>query len=388
MSSTACLSCNGGTQTSGDAPANRLLVATLRGLVAFERDETNAGWRETGRTLEDLHISAILSDTDNALIFVAAHGKGGVWKSIDGGASFIPCAKGIDNLNVYALAAQRRNDRTILFAGAEPASLYRSIDLGASWQELPALRDVPNTDLWTFPPPPHFAHVKNTSFHPRNSDTLFALVEQGALLKSTDGGASWDENLAYASGDDFFHNDVHRLLLREDDPDRMVMSSGEGIYRTSDGGVSWEHITKRDDRIGYPDAMFIDPRDPDTLFVGGPRHPPRVWGATGTADATVLRSRDFGTSWEEVRTGFPDEVIGNIEAMGLHHAGDHVMLTAGTAKGEVYISEDDGDHWTLLASGLPPISKGGHYRWFLSAEEKERIENKMRASGNAPAVTV
>jgi photosystem II stability/assembly factor-like uncharacterized protein len=164
----------------------------------------------------------------------------------------------------------------------------------------------------------------------------------------------------------------------------MLMPSGEGIYRTSDGGQSWEHITQRDSRIGYPDAMFIDPRDPNTLYVGGPRHPPRVWGETGSADSTVLRSRDFGTSWEEIRQGLPAEIVPNIEAMGLHHAGDSVMLTAGTATGEVYVS-DDAESWQLLASGLPPISKGGHYRWFLTAEQKAEIEAKMRASGKATA---
>jgi photosystem II stability/assembly factor-like uncharacterized protein len=378
----SCLSCNGGTQTNADAPANRLLVATIRGLVAFERD--GLSWQETGRALEDLHISAVVRDTDNDLVFVAAHGRGGVWKSHDAGASFVAVSCGIENLNIYGLVAQRRDDKTILFACAEPASLYRSDDLGAIWRELPALKDVPNTDLWTFPPPPHFAHVKNVSFHPDEPATIFALVEQGALLKSHDDGASWIENTAYIEEQDFFHNDVHRLLLKPGNADAMLMSSGEGIYRTLDGGLTWEHITQRDDRIGYPDAMFIDPRDPETVYVGGPRNAPRTWGAMGTADATVLRSRDFGTSWEEIRIGLPNEIIGNIEAMGMHHAGDRLMLTAGTATGEVYFS-DDAQNWLLLADGLPPISKGGHYRWFLTAEQKEEIEAKMRASGKAVA---
>jgi photosystem II stability/assembly factor-like uncharacterized protein len=383
MKTIACLSCNGGTETSGSGPAERLLVATLRGLIRFDRD-SEGGWVEAGRALEDLHISALLSDTENGLIFAAAHGKGGVWKSADDGVNFTQCAEGIANLNVYALAAQQRDGKVRLFAGAEPAALYRSDDLGETWVDLAALRDVPNTDLWTFPPPPHFAHVKNTSFHPDQPDTLFVLIEQGALLKSSDDGLSWNENLAYASGADFFHNDVHRLLLKPGNPDAMLMSSGEGVYRTTDGGLTWEHITKRDDRIGYPDAMFIDPRDTNTVYVGGPRHPPRTWGATGTADSTVLRSRDFGTSWEEIRSGFPAEIVGNIEAMGMHHSGNSLMLTAGTATGEVYVS-DDAERWRLLASGLPPISKGGHYRWFLTPEQKEEIEAKMRASGKIPA---
>ncbi|HVW70580.1 MAG TPA: hypothetical protein VHB68_16495, partial [Steroidobacteraceae bacterium] len=69
---------------------------------------------------------------------------------------------------------------------------------------------------------------------------------------------------------------------------------------------------------------------------------------------------------------------GNIEAMAHHHAGDYLAILAGTATGEVYLTENDGVSWSCIAKGLPPISKAGHYRWFLSDEERATVLDKMR----------
>jgi photosystem II stability/assembly factor-like uncharacterized protein len=287
---------------------------------------------------------------------------------------------GLDRKHVYTLAVQHRGEQPVLFAGTEPPALYRSDDLGASWYEFPTLRSVPGTEHWIFPPPPHIAHVKNVAFHPAEPTTLYVCIEQGALLKSVDDGRTWFEESSYASDQDFFRNDDHRVLLKPSDPRALFMCGGEGVYGSSDAGRSWTHLTTREDRIGYPDAMFLDPRDENTLYMAGPRHPPRQWGEHGMADATVMRSRDGGHTWEEIREGLPSPVIGNIEGMGLYHWGNQVMLIAGTATGEVFACENAGSPWTCIVRGVPPISKGGHYRWFLTADERARIEQRMSAA--------
>jgi photosystem II stability/assembly factor-like uncharacterized protein len=95
----------------------------------------------------------------------------------------------------------------------------------------------------------------------------------------------------------------------------------------------------------------------------------------------VLRSRDSGRRWEEIREGLPARIIGNIEAMGLYRSRERVMLIAGTATGEVFACADAGERWNVVAEGLPPISKGGHYRWFMAPAEREAIEAQMRRRG-------
>jgi photosystem II stability/assembly factor-like uncharacterized protein len=376
----ACLSCNGATATTGDEPATTLFVATVEGVHTFERAAVGAPWLRTGRGLTDHHVSSLLWEPRTGLLLAGAHGNGGLWASRDWGRTWSERTEGLPSRHVYSLALQYRGDETVLFAGTEPAALCRSDDLGASWHQFSNLTAVPGTELWTFPPPPHIAHVKNVSFHPSEPETLYVCIEQGALLKSTDDGETWFEQAAYESSEDKFRHDNHRVLIKASDPQQLFMCGGEGLYRSADAGCSWQHLTDRSHRIGYPDAMFIDPRDDDVLYMAGPRFAPMHWGETGVADPTVMRSRDGGESWEEIRDGFPERIVGNIEAMGMYRGARQVMLIAGTATGEVFACEQAGGRWDLVAQDLPPISKGGHYRWFLTPEQRAGIEARMKAS--------
>jgi photosystem II stability/assembly factor-like uncharacterized protein len=94
----------------------------------------------------------------------------------------------------------------------------------------------------------------------------------------------------------------------------------------------------------------------------------------------IVKSRDGGRSWQDIRSGLPDPLPGNIEGMALQHSdATGTSLYIGTAVGDLYASDNAGESWTLAASGLPPISKGAHYRFFLSAEERAAVERKLRA---------
>jgi photosystem II stability/assembly factor-like uncharacterized protein len=313
------------------------------------------------------------------MLFAGAHGAGGLWVSSDQGRNWSPRADGIEHRHIYSLALQYRGESAVLFVGTEPAALYRSDDLGASWQELAGLCKVPGTERWTFPPPPHLAHVKNIAFHPSAPETLYVCIEQGALLKSVDDGQTWFEEAGYASNEDFFENDNHRVRIRRSNANELFMCGGEGLYFSANAGREWQHLTGRDHRVGYPDAMFIDPHDDNVIYMAGPRFAPRRWGESGVADPTVMRSLDGGHSWSDYREGLPKVIRGNIEAMGLHYWSDGIMLVAGTATGEVFIREPADGPWSLLADNLPAVSKGGHYRWFLSFEERARIETRIGA---------
>src|SRR5690606_23497377 len=232
-----------------------------------------------------------------------------------------------------------------------------------------------------FPPPPHIAHVKQITWHPANLERLYLLVEQGALLVSEDDGKTWDENRAYADpSKDMFRHDNHRLLFREN-PREYLMCGGEGIHVTFDDGRTWRQVMSREDRIGYPDAMHVDPRNDSVVYVFGPRTGPGLWTKAGTSNPTVMRSRDFGETWQELRGGLPADLVGNIEASALHRHGSDITLFFGTASGEVWQSTDDGENWTRIAADLPPIAKNGHFRYLLPPDEKLAAEEMMRACG-------
>jgi photosystem II stability/assembly factor-like uncharacterized protein len=384
-SNIAILSCNGGTVTHGTGPAEILKVATIEGLVTLRR-RGPGDWVNEGAVLTDIHVSAVLWEPRAGLLFAGGHLDGGLWVSTAQGGTWSPCMDGIKHDNIYSIAAQHRGAETVLFVGTEPAELYRSDDLGRSWHELSSMRSVPNTHLWNFPPPPHIAHCKNVSWHPANLTTYYVCVEQGALLRTEDDGASWIELEGYEDvAKDKFRHDVHRVLITPSNPNQLLLVTGEGCYISTDAGDHFEKVTDRFYRIAYPDASFIDPRNESVIYMGGPNDSPVGWGADRCAYATVMRSTDGGRSWTEHNRGMPDPIRGNIEAMGLYHYGDQVTLFAGTATGEVYVSEDAGENWVCAAAGLPPISKAQHYRWFLSPEEKLVIETKMKARIRKPA---
>jgi photosystem II stability/assembly factor-like uncharacterized protein len=379
MDSIAMLSPNGQPTTHGPGPATELLVATLEGVVRLTRPSGSGSWRVAAQSLPDLHVSALVREEGSGKLFASAHGTGGAWVSDDGmGATWRRASNGIDRPNLYSLAARRVGDAVTLFAGAEPAALYRSDDLGQSWRELPALRGVPGTDKWSFPPPPHLAHVKCITLHPSRPATLYACVEQGALLKSEDDGESWSELAGYVLADDMTYHDTHRIEIHPRMHDTIYLTTGLGMNRSDDGGKTWRALSRRSDRLGYPDFIALDPRTTETVLMAGAAKPPQTWAGDG-ANPAVLKSTDGGRTWREPRTGLPTPIVGSIEALSQHHHPDGTTLMFATGTGEVYASEDAGESWTRLVAGLAAVSKAGHYRAFLPGAAAHQARQGMAA---------
>lgn len=368
---TTYLSPNGDNLTHGDGPALTILAATLEGVVTLSRKGPDDAWDLADRSLSDRHIGSLVFEPGSGKLYAGAHANGGLWVSDDGrGDDWRALTKGLDRPHIYSLAARRIGDRVTLFLGTSPAALYRSDDLGESWAEIDSLLKVPDTDKWTFPPPPHIPHVKNIVFHPSEPETIYVLVEQGALLKSVDDGQSWIELASYSQVDEVAYRDTHRLLINDDDPDRFYLATGEGLYRSGNGGQVWDHLTRRGDRMGYPDFLFFDPADDRKVFMAGSYKNPGAWFTDGVADSCVMRSDDAGDSWTELDGGLPKPMVGAIEAMTMHSWTGGMMLVIGTATGEIYASEDAGASWACIADDVRPVSKDDHHLPFLSEDQR------------------
>ncbi|MCH7913705.1 MAG: glycosyl hydrolase [Deltaproteobacteria bacterium] len=349
------LSHGGTTIYSSPSRSNEILVATTQGVVIIERDASGHSWHVAHRGLTDRHISAIVMEPESGLIFAGAF-HGSLHVSDDGGRTWKERSEGLSERNVYSVASVRMNGKTRIYAGTEPAHLFYSDDLGLHWTELPSLRSVPSVPQWSFPVAPHIAHLKQISFDPYNPTTMYASIEVGGLLKSTDAGETWEE----LHGMD---EDVHRLVIHPTKPKHMYVVSGVGLYVTSDGGATWEQWTSRPSEIGgYPDGLVFHPDQPELMFIGASQNRPGLWRTSHFAGARISRSRDGGRTWEVLRNGLPDRMQANIEALCLENWGESVSVFAGTTAGEVYGSDDGGEHWSRIVSGLAPISKGDHYR--------------------------
>jgi photosystem II stability/assembly factor-like uncharacterized protein len=354
------LSHGGSTLYSSPSPSQEVLVGTREGVVTIEREASGSEWRVKHRALTDRHISAIIKEPESGLTFAGAF-HGSVHASADDGKTWEPRNNGLTETDVYSLAARRVNERVRLFAGTEPAHLFTSDDLGLHWSEVPSLRSVPSVPKWSFPAPPHIGHVKHINFDPDNPTTMYASVEVGGLLKSADAGEHWEE---FPS----LYEDVHRLMIHPSNPRFLYAVTGRGLYVSPDAGANWEQWTRREDEIGgYPDGFVFRPSDPKLIFMTAAHDAPGTWRTTHFAGARISRSQDGGRTWEILRNGLPDRLQASIEAFCLEESGQSTAIFAATTSGEVFSSQDLGESWKKIITGLPPISKAGHYRNLVAA---------------------
>ena len=124
----------------------------------------------------------------------------------------------------------------VIYVGTGPAAVFKSTDYGESWTFCEQMHSMPETIDWTFPNPPHIAHVKGLAINPRDPNQIFGAIEEGWLVRSLDGGATW---VTLKSGTDY---DSHTVNLMPNDPRVLVSTSGDGIYRSEDGG---DHFGRR-----------------------------------------------------------------------------------------------------------------------------------------------
>jgi photosystem II stability/assembly factor-like uncharacterized protein len=354
---TIALSHSGTSVYSSDSPSRELLVGTADGIVTLER--AGSAWQVAARALVGSHISSIIFPAPD--VIMAAIYFGGIVMSRDRGKTWDRRDNGIAHNNVYSLGATTLHGKLRLFAGTEPAHFYISDDLGESWRESPSLRAGAGVSRWTFPGPPHEAHVKVITVAPDDPATIYTSVEQGDLLRSTDAGETWSE-LSGFGGD--FDYDVHRLVIHPKDPSRLYMMGGLGLWVSEDRGTHWERRTDAHSPIGgYPDQLTYLPSRREVFLASGARGNPFTWMQTAFAGSRITLSRDGARSWQVLSNGLPapDKWKSAIEAMTLEEWGASFSAFVGTTSGEVFATDNSGEEWSQIASGLAPISKGLHH---------------------------
>lgn len=352
----ACLSTNATNEFALAGPARTLHVATTKGVVRLERGES--GWASAAVSLEGQHISSLAYDAGSATLF-AARLPGSLLASRDGGATWSEASAGVSEPGTYSTRLLQQDGRTVLYLGTQPPALYRSDDLGQSWTDLAALRQAPMHERWQFPAPGHEPHVKTLAVDPRDANVIYAGVEQGALLKTTDGGQSWADLDEFVDYEHFVYKDMHQIKLRPGEPDTVYITTGLGMFVSRNGGTNWQQLTGPEFRIGYPDQLHFAPGNPDHMLVSGGFATPNFWIEQRSAKGTVMVSEDGGSSWRAPKGGFP-EGRANVEAMTLVSWPGGWELFAGTTDGDVFHSTDGGENWQAICRGLAPVSKPTH----------------------------
>jgi photosystem II stability/assembly factor-like uncharacterized protein len=341
----------GDTMSTATAPSTKVLVGTTDGVAILER--SGHSWVVTDTTLTGNHVHALLYEAGSDQWFAGVR-KGGIFASRDGGQTWEGRDAGLTQRNVYSISQANVDGNVRLFCGTEPSALFISDDLGGTWAEVPSFKDVPSHETWTFPGPPHESHLKHISFANGNPSLIYGSVEQGALVRSKDGGKTWKD---YTN----MYVDVHRCIIDPADSEHLYVTGGQGLWISKDGGDSWANPFNRgSEEGGYPDQLVFKPSDPSYMVVSAGRKSPPTWREE-TAQTRISRTRDGGETWEVLGGGLQDRFAHSVEAMCLEESGDTVQIFAATSGGTVLWSEDGGENWERIVKGLAPISKGGHY---------------------------
>jgi photosystem II stability/assembly factor-like uncharacterized protein len=315
-----------------------LFAATGDGVARLKREGPEA---TVSLTLTGSGVQCLALDPRHpGTIYAGSRGQG-VFKSIDGGGTWKNME--LPQPDVFSVAASAA-DGTV-YAGCEPSMLFRSEDGGRTWRELAALRSIPSAPTWRFPPRPWTSHVRWIAPNPHEAGLLLVGIELGGLMRSRDGGETWEDHRPGAQ------RDVHALAWHPREPGRGYEAGGGGAAWSRDAGETWEPADAGRDR-NYTWALAVDPGDPDCWFISASPGPQQAHHSDD-AQAYVYRWRDRGP-WQPLDGGLPQPLDSMPYALAI--VGD--QLYAGLADGRLYASADAGDSWrpiSLRGDAVPHI---------------------------------
>src|SRR5439155_10623747 len=254
----------------------RLYGATGDAIVRL--DESGEDWT-VKHVLRGPGAQCLAVDPQDGETLYAGLRAGGVRRTSDGGRSWIDFA--LPEPAVFSLAVSPVDGS--LYAGTEPSRLFRSEDGGANWRALDALLELPSRPKWSFPPRPWTSHVRWIAPSPHEAELLLVGIELGGLMRSSDGGESWQDHRPGAQ------RDVHSLAWHPVVRGRAYEAGGGGAAFSLDGGASWRPADEGRDRH-YTWSVAVDPQDPELWYVSASTGPYAAHGG-GDPRAQIYRRR-------------------------------------------------------------------------------------------------
>ena len=269
--------------------------------------------------------------------------------------------------NIWSL--ESGDDRKELWAGVEPASLFRSHDGGDTWHMVPGISEHEHARKWQ---PGAGGLCMHTIL--RDGNRVHLGISTGGHYLSEDGGLTFAaSNTGIGAGfspDPYpvFGQCVHKIARHPDAPGRLYLQNhggwGEwdgpggrrpdiGVLRSDDYGHTWRSIAKGlPSDFGFP--IVVHPHDADTVYVL-PLAP--MTRTCPDAAPAVWRSENGGDSWRRLARGLPKKdayFTVQRDAMDIDEAGAPALYV-GTTTGQLWIGREGGEQWDCLFPSLPPI---------------------------------
>jgi photosystem II stability/assembly factor-like uncharacterized protein len=342
-----------------------LLVGTKKGAFIVEGDETRDRWDVRGPTCEGWPIQDISVDRSSGRLYA---GGGSPWfgptvfRSDDLGRTWSQSSAGLtygdDGPKITAVWNVTAAHGTV-WAGVGPAGLFRSEDAGETWSHVEGLTNHPTRPSWQ--PGAGGLILHSIVPHPTDPDHLWIAISAVGTFETTDRGATWTARNKGIRAD-FMPEPlpetgmcVHKLVGAAGEPEHLYQQNHCGVYRTFDGGASWEEITgSLPTDFGFP--MVTHPRDPQTAWTI-PLTQPDKGRYMPDGKAAVWRTENGGDSWIRGDRGLPQEdayLAVLREAMARDEL-DPVGIYFGTSGGQLWGSRDGGESWSSITTTLPPI---------------------------------
>ena len=297
--------------------------------------------------------------SDPATIYVASLG-GGIWKTEDGGASWVPLTEDQPTLFMGAVAVALSNPE-IVYAGTGignvSSGVLKSSDAGGHWTLL-------GTDVFQYLP------ISKIVVHPMNPELLYvatggggvgSLFNNAGVWKSTDGGLTWSnttaaiENSTTANFSDLIMDPSNSEVLFA-----AIGSTGgadvNGVYETTDGGANWTRLgggLPSGTIVGYT-KVATSAASPQTLYVsitGSGQERSSEFGHL----FKMMKSTDGGSTWSELTNtpNFMKPQGWRNNTLIVDRSNANVVFAGGTDNGGecgIIKSNDGGDSWTCIAT--------------------------------------
>lgn len=262
-------------------------------------------FRQIGPAISGGRVAAVAGVAGNPDIYYVGAADGGIFRTENGGISWKALFQHQPVASVGALAIDPQNP-AVIWAGSGEANvrndvsygdgIYKSTDAGQHWKHL-------GLD--------HSFQISRIAIDPMHPDTVLVAAM----------GSPW-----------------------QDDPDR-------GVYRTTDGGATWQKVLYSGPSVGISD-LALDPRNPEIVFAATYRFRRTPWGySDGGPEDAIYKSLDGGVTWKRLSgNGLPAQPVSRIGLAIAASAPNVVYAVMGSNEGVLWRSDDEGEHWA-------PVSK-------------------------------
>jgi photosystem II stability/assembly factor-like uncharacterized protein len=346
-----------------------IAIGTKKGLFLATSEDDRRSWQLSSAHFPGMSIYAVaidnrgpqprlLAGVDSSHFgpsVAISDDLGATWEEPDVAPLAFPADAGVAVERVWQITPAASG---VVYAGVQPSALFRSEDGGRTYELVRALWDHPHRPEWGAGFGGQAVHTVLP--HPDDPDRVLVAMSTGGVYRTTDGGASWAPAntgiKAYFLPDPWpeFGQCVHKVARDGADPERYYAQNHHGVYRTVDGGDTWQSIA------GTLPADFGFP------IVAHPRRGGTIWSFPLVSDGQrepvelrcrVFRSTDAGEHWEPQQAGLPEEPFYQVvlrDAMCADDA-EPAGVYFGTRSGEVFASRDEGESWTSVAAHLPDV---------------------------------